>query len=177
MVCNNSIIGVDTQFPLNIRSRVGGMRHFDPTRQSEFQVLKILKIWIYVQRITPTKIYFVLVRPVVPDEITDGMNLAILFPRDLLQERDNVQLRVVNYILYGNGKDTPGISDTNTNTQLVCTCLVLNWNQGKKSSLSGRLVLPLLKYEQIIRLTKAYLATLGATVHGHYREIIYEGIP
>ncbi|KAL2894715.1 DNA-directed RNA polymerase subunit beta'' [Bienertia sinuspersici] len=70
-------------------------------------------------------------------KITDGINLATLFPRDLLQERDNVQLRVVNYILYGNGKATRGISDTNTNIQLVRTCLVLNWNQGKKSSSIG----------------------------------------
>nr|YP_010987183.1 RNA polymerase beta'' subunit [Krascheninnikovia ceratoides]WOL38654.1 RNA polymerase beta'' subunit [Krascheninnikovia ceratoides] len=92
-----------------------------------------LKNWIYVQRITPTKKkYFVLVRPVVPYEITDGINLATLFPQDLLQERDNVQLRVVNYILYGNGKATRGISDTSI--QLVRTCLVLNWNQDKKSS-------------------------------------------
>uniref|UniRef100_A0AAU7YSW8 DNA-directed RNA polymerase subunit beta'' n=1 Tax=Chenopodium sonorense TaxID=3020822 RepID=A0AAU7YSW8_9CARY len=92
-----------------------------------------LKNWIHVQRITPTKRkYFVLVRPVVPYEITDGINLATLFPQDLLQERDNVQLRVVNYILYGNGKVTRGISDTNI--QLVRTCLVLNWNQEKKGS-------------------------------------------
>nr|QBE86640.1 RNA polymerase beta' subunit [Froelichia latifolia] len=94
---------------------------------------KILKNWIYVQRITPTKKKdFVLVRPVVPYEITDGINLATLFPQDLLQERDNVQLRVVNYILYGNGKATREISDTSI--QLVRTCLVVNWNQDKKSS-------------------------------------------
>lgn len=94
---------------------------------------KNLKNWIYAQRITPTKKkYFVLVRPVVPYEITDGINLATLFPQDLLQERDNVQLRVVNYILYGNGKATQEISDTSI--QLVRTCLVLNWNQDKKSS-------------------------------------------
>nr|QDL00198.1 RpoC2 [Dysphania pumilio] len=94
---------------------------------------KILRNWIYVQRITPTKKkYFVLVRPVVPYELTDGIDLATLFPQDLLQERDNVQLRVVNYILYGNGKVTRGISDTRI--QLVRTCLVLNWNQDKKGS-------------------------------------------
>uniref|UniRef100_A0A1P8D768 DNA-directed RNA polymerase subunit beta'' n=2 Tax=Sambucus williamsii TaxID=180062 RepID=A0A1P8D768_9DIPS len=93
------------------------------------------KNWIYVQRITPTKKkYFVLVRPVVTYEITDGINLATLFPPDLLQERDNVQLRVINYILYGNGKPIRGISDTSI--QLVRTCLVLNWDQDKKSSSS-----------------------------------------
>nr|AQU64639.1 DNA-directed RNA polymerase beta'' subunit [Camptotheca acuminata] len=91
------------------------------------------KNWIYVQRITPTKKkYFVLVRPVVTYEIKDGINLATLFPPDLLQERDNVQLRVVNYILYGNGKPIRGISDTSI--QLVRTCLVLNWGQDKNSS-------------------------------------------
>nr|QHE65492.1 RNA polymerase beta'' subunit [Peganum harmala]QSX42965.1 RNA polymerase beta'' subunit [Peganum harmala]QWC55024.1 RNA polymerase beta'' subunit [Peganum nigellastrum] len=94
---------------------------------------KKLKKWIYVQRITPTKKkYFVLVRPVVTYEIADGINLATLFPQDLLREKDNMQLRVVNYILYGKGKPTRGISDTTI--QLVRTCLVLNWDQGKKSS-------------------------------------------
>nr|YP_009418958.1 DNA-directed RNA polymerase beta'' subunit [Barringtonia fusicarpa]YP_009419306.1 DNA-directed RNA polymerase beta'' subunit [Barringtonia racemosa]ASM45359.1 DNA-directed RNA polymerase beta'' subunit [Barringtonia fusicarpa]ASM45707.1 DNA-directed RNA polymerase beta'' subunit [Barringtonia racemosa] len=94
---------------------------------------KKLKNWIYVQRITPTKKkYFVLVRPVVTYEIRDGINLATLFSPDLLQERDNVQLQVINYILYGKGKPIRGISDTSI--QLVRTCLVLNWDQDKKSS-------------------------------------------
>nr|YP_010863727.1 RNA polymerase beta'' subunit [Ranunculus chinensis]WGS93665.1 RNA polymerase beta'' subunit [Ranunculus chinensis] len=94
---------------------------------------KKLKNGIYVQRITPTKKkYFVLVRPVVTYERADGINLAALFPQDPLQERDNVQLRVVNYILYGNGKPTRRIS--HTNIQLVRTCLVLNWDQDKKGS-------------------------------------------
>nr|YP_009160792.1 RNA polymerase beta' subunit [Haloxylon ammodendron]AGZ13341.1 RNA polymerase beta' subunit [Haloxylon ammodendron]WLF86888.1 RNA polymerase beta'' subunit [Haloxylon ammodendron] len=165
MVRNNSIIGVDTQITLNMRSRVGGVVRVERKKKKiELKILsgdihfpgetdkisrhsgilippsrtnskdsKNWKNWIYVQRITPTKKkYFVLVRPVVPYEITDGINLATLFPQDLLQERDNVQLRVVNYILYGNGKATRGISDTNI--QLVRTCLVLNWNQDKKSS-------------------------------------------
>nr|YP_010504662.1 RNA polymerase beta'' subunit [Chrysosplenium lectus-cochleae]UXE33379.1 RNA polymerase beta'' subunit [Chrysosplenium lectus-cochleae] len=97
---------------------------------------KKLKNWLYVQRITPTKKkYFVLVRPVVTYEIADGINLATLFPGDLLQERDNMKLRVVNYILYGNGKPIRGISDTSI--QLVRTCLVLNWDQEKKSSSEG----------------------------------------
>nr|YP_010939830.1 RNA polymerase beta'' subunit [Nothapodytes nimmoniana]WLG31388.1 RNA polymerase beta'' subunit [Nothapodytes nimmoniana] len=88
---------------------------------------------IYVHRITPSKKkYFVLVRPVVTYEIMDGINLATLFPRDLLQERDNVQLRVVNYILYGNGEPVRGIFDTSI--QLVRTCLVLNWDQDTKNS-------------------------------------------
>jgi DNA-directed RNA polymerase subunit beta' len=72
----------------------------------------------YVQK------YFVSVRP-----IADGINLATLFPQDLLQEKDNVQLRVVNYILYGT---FIGISQTSI--QLVRTCLVLNWDQEQKGS-------------------------------------------
>nr|QYK18716.1 RNA polymerase beta'' subunit [Stelis grandiflora] len=95
---------------------------------------KKFKNWIYVQRITPTKKkYFVLVRPVVTYEIADGINLATLFSQDLLQEKDNVQLRIVNYILYGNGKSIRGIS--HTSIQLVRACLVLTWDQEKKSSI------------------------------------------
>lgn len=86
------------------------------------------KNWIYVQRITSTKKkYFVLVRPVVTYEISDGLNLPTLFPPDFLQERDNMQLRVVNYIVYGNAKPIQGISDTSI--QLIRTCLILNWDQ------------------------------------------------
>ncbi|KAK6768872.1 hypothetical protein RDI58_031137 [Solanum bulbocastanum] len=167
MVRNNSIVGVDTQITLNLRSRVGGLvrverkkkrielkifsgdihfpgetdkisRHtgvlIPPgTGKRNSKEYKKVKNWIYVQRITPSKKrFFVLVRPVVTYEITDGINLGTLFPPDPLQERDNVQLRIVNYILYGNGKPIRGISDTSI--QLVRTCLVLNWNQDKKSS-------------------------------------------
>lgn len=169
MVRNNSIIRVDTQITLNIRSRVGGLVRVDRKKKRiELQIFsgdihfpgetdkisrhsgvlippgrgkqnpkesKKWKNWIYVQRITPSKKkYFVLVRPVVTYEIMDGITLATLFPPDLLQERDNVQLQVVNYILYGNGKPIRGISDTNI--QLVRTCLVLNWAQDKESSSS-----------------------------------------
>ncbi|KAL2224281.1 UNVERIFIED_CONTAM: DNA-directed RNA polymerase subunit beta [Sesamum indicum] len=255
MVRNNSIIGVDTQITLNIRSRVAGLvrverkkkrielkifsgdihfpgetdkisRHsgvlIPPgTGKQNCKESKKWKNWIYVQRITPSKKkYFVLVRPVVTYEITDGITLATLFPPDLLQERDNVQLRVVNYILYGNGKPIRGISDTNI--QLVRTCLVLNWDPDKKSSSSQEarasfveiranglirhfLRIDLVKstisyigkrndpsgsglfsdngsdctntnpFSSIIRSAKPYLATPGATVHGHYGEILYEG--
>nr|ASN66215.1 RNA polymerase beta' subunit [Lilium primulinum var. ochraceum] len=94
---------------------------------------KKLKDWIYVQRITPTKKkYFVSVRPVVTYEIADGINLATLFPQDLLREKDDVQLRIVNYILYEYGKSIRGIY--NTSIQLVRTCLVLNWDQKQNGS-------------------------------------------
>nr|YP_010382747.1 RNA polymerase beta'' subunit [Elsholtzia splendens]UED17294.1 RNA polymerase beta'' subunit [Elsholtzia splendens] len=169
MVRNNSLIGVDTQITLNIKSQVGGLVRVE--RKKKRIELKIFsgdihfpgetdkisrhsgvlippgagkqnskefkkwKNWIYVQRITPSKKkYFVLVRPVVTYEITDGITLGTLSSPDLLQERDNVKFRVVNYILYGNGKPSRGISDTNI--QLVRTCLVLNWDQDQKSSSS-----------------------------------------
>nr|YP_008964857.1 RNA polymerase beta'' subunit [Schwalbea americana]CDJ38609.1 RNA polymerase beta'' subunit [Schwalbea americana] len=169
MVRNNSLIGVDTQITLNIRSRVGGLVrveikkkriqlkifsgdiHFPGktdkiSRHSGLlippgtgkQTSKESKKWknlIDVQWITPSKKkYFVWIRPIITYEITDGIPLATLFPPDLLQERDDVQLQVVNYILYGNGKPIRRISDTNI--QLVRTCLVLNWDQDKKSSSS-----------------------------------------
>nr|YP_010504242.1 RNA polymerase beta'' subunit [Chrysosplenium glossophyllum]UXE32874.1 RNA polymerase beta'' subunit [Chrysosplenium glossophyllum] len=106
------------------------------TEKRNSKEYKKLKNWLYVQRITPTKKkYFVLVRPVVTYEIADGINLATIFPGDPLQERDNMKLRVVNYILYGNGKPIRGISDTSI--QLVRTCLVLNWDQDKKSYSAG----------------------------------------
>nr|YP_009731403.1 RNA polymerase beta' subunit [Corybas taliensis]QHN69918.1 RNA polymerase beta' subunit [Corybas taliensis] len=164
MVRNNSIIGVDTRLVLNIntRSRVGGLIRVERKKKSmELKIFsgdihfpgemdrisrhsgilippgmkkKKLKDWIYVQRITPAKKkYFVLVRPVVTYEIADGINLATLFSQDLLQEKDNVQLRIVNYILFGNGKSIRGIS--HTSIQLVRACLVLNWDQEKKSSI------------------------------------------
>nr|QFG71218.1 RNA polymerase subunit beta'' [Mammillaria zephyranthoides] len=168
MVRNNSIIGVDTQITLNIRSRVGGVVRVErkkkmielkifsgdiyfpgktdkisrprrssilmPRRKTNSKKSKNLTNGIYVQRISPTnkKKFFVLVRPVVTYQIRDGINLATLFPQDLFQERDNVQLRVINYTFYGKGKATWKISDTSI--QLVRTSLILNWNQDKKSS-------------------------------------------
>nr|AZP74193.1 RNA polymerase beta' subunit [Astelia pumila] len=115
-------------------SRHSGILIPPGTEKQNSKKSKKFKNWIYVQRITPTKKkYFVSVRPVVTYEIADGINLATLFPQDLLQEKDNVQLRVVNYILYGNGKSIRGIS--HTSIQLVRTCLVLNWDQEKNGSI------------------------------------------
>nr|YP_010605243.1 RNA polymerase beta'' subunit [Paphiopedilum wilhelminae]WAN80329.1 RNA polymerase beta'' subunit [Paphiopedilum wilhelminae] len=112
-------------------SRHGGILIPPGMENKNYKGSKKLKNWIYVQRITPIKKkYFVLVRPVVPYEISDGINLATLFPQDLLQEKDNVQLRIVNYILYGNSKSIRGIS--HTSIQLVRACLVLNWDQEKR---------------------------------------------
>nr|YP_010127293.1 RNA polymerase beta'' subunit [Procris crenata]QPO90488.1 RNA polymerase beta'' subunit [Procris crenata] len=94
---------------------------------------KKFKNWTYVQWIPPTKKKdFVLVRPVIIYEIADGINLETLFPQDSLQEKESLKLRVVSYILYGNGKPIWGVSGTSI--QLVRTCLVLTRNQDNKSS-------------------------------------------
>ena len=96
---------------------------------------KKVKNWLYVQRITPSrKKYFVLVRPVIIYEIAGGINLETLFYSDLLQEKENLKLQVVNYILYGYGNDKSIREISDTRIQLVRTCLVLNWDQEKKSS-------------------------------------------
>nr|YP_010407223.1 RNA polymerase beta'' subunit [Spiranthes sinensis]URF20112.1 RNA polymerase beta'' subunit [Spiranthes sinensis] len=130
------IFSGDIHFPgdMDKISRHSGILIPPGMEKTNYKVSKKLKNWIYVQRITPTKKrYFVLVRPVVTYKIADGINLATLLSQDLLQEKDNVQLRIVNYILYGNGKSIRGIS--NTSLQLVRACLVLNWDQEKKGSI------------------------------------------
>lgn len=129
------IFSGDIHFPVEMDKifRHSGILIPPGTGKKKFKESKKLKNWIYVQWITPTKKKnFVLVRPVIIYEIADGINLETLFPRDPLQESDNLELRVVNYILYGNGKPIRGISGTSI--QLVRTCLVLNWDQDKKTS-------------------------------------------
>nr|YP_010924665.1 RNA polymerase beta'' subunit [Hyaloseris cinerea]WKB11424.1 RNA polymerase beta'' subunit [Hyaloseris cinerea] len=133
------IFSGDIHFPgeTNKVSRHSGVLIPPGVGKQNSKEYKKWKNWLYIQRMklprkwyeNATK-YFVLVRPVVTYEKTDGINLGRLFPPDILQERDNVQLRVVNYILYYN--PILGISDTSI--QLVRTCLVLNWDQDKKSS-------------------------------------------
>nr|YP_010407642.1 RNA polymerase beta'' subunit [Allium triquetrum]URF20523.1 RNA polymerase beta'' subunit [Allium triquetrum]UZP47117.1 RNA polymerase beta'' subunit [Allium triquetrum] len=130
------IFSGDIHFPGEIDkiSRHSGILIPLGIKKKNYKESKIWKNWIYAQRITPIKQkYFVLVRPVITYEITDGINLAKLFTQDLLQEKDNVQLRIVNYILYGNGKSIRGIF--HTSIQLVRTCLVLNWEQEKNGSI------------------------------------------
>lgn len=103
--------------------------------KKNFKVSKKLQNWIYVQQIRQKKKkYFILVRPVITYEIMDCINFTIPFPPDILQERDNVQLQVVNYIRYGNVKPIRVIVISDTSIQLVRTCLVLNWDQEKKNS-------------------------------------------
>nr|YP_009422649.1 RNA polymerase beta'' subunit [Burmeistera resupinata]AQS80990.1 RNA polymerase beta'' subunit [Burmeistera resupinata] len=166
LVRNNSIIRGDTPITLKTRSRVGGLVRVERKKKRiELRIFsgeihfpgktarisqhsgvlipprtgkrnsKENKKWLYIQRLTLNKRnYFVLVRPVITYEITDGINLVRLLPPDILQERDNVQLHIVNYIFYGNG--TLIRTSSETGIQLVRTCLVLNWDQDKKSSSS-----------------------------------------
>nr|QYB20415.1 RNA polymerase beta'' subunit [Adenophora racemosa] len=156
MVRHNSIIGVDTQITLKTRSRLGGLVQVERKKKRIFlrifsgdihfpgktdkisphsKEYKNLKNGLYIQRLRLTKkTSFVLIRPVVTYEITGGSNLVRPLHTDLLQEKDNVQLQIVNYIFYANGNRIRVISTTNS--QLVRTCLVLNWDQDKKSSSS-----------------------------------------
>nr|QOS47547.1 RNA polymerase beta'' subunit [Ulmus parvifolia]UDY71265.1 RNA polymerase beta'' subunit [Ulmus parvifolia] len=129
------IFSGDIHFPIDMDKifRPSGILIPPERVKKKMNESKKLTNGIYVQWIPPTKKkYFVFVRPVIIYEIANGINLETLFPQDPLQERDNLELRVLNYILYGNGKPIRGISGTSI--QLVRTCLVLNWDQDKKSS-------------------------------------------
>nr|YP_010243853.1 RNA polymerase beta'' subunit [Brachypodium pinnatum]QTJ26998.1 RNA polymerase beta'' subunit [Brachypodium pinnatum] len=172
-VCDNSIIGVDTQLTKNTRSRLGGLVrvkrkkshtelkifsgdiHFPeeadkilggclipPERQKkDSKESKKRKNWVYVQRkkiIKSKEKYFVSVRPAVTYEMDGGINLATLFPQDLLQEEDNLQLRLVNFISHENSKLTQRIYQTTS--QFVRTCLVVNWEQEEKEEVGASLV-------------------------------------
>ena len=161
-VRNNSIIGVNTWLTLNKRSRMGGLVQVEKTkkyielkifsgdfhfpdkisrqsdilipRETEKKKFKKSKDWIYVQGITPiNKKYFVSIRPVITYEIPDEIDLATLFPQDLVQEKDNLQFRIVNYFRYRNSKSIRIICLKTI--QLVRTCLVLNWDQKQNSSI------------------------------------------
>ena len=131
------IFSVDIHFPgaAYKKYRHRGILIPPGTVTTNSKKLKKLQNWIYVQRITRTKkTFFVLVRPVILSEIVDGINLEPLFPQDVLQEKDNLKFKVVNYMLYGNdnGKLIRGIFDTSI--QLVRTCLMFNWDHDKKAS-------------------------------------------
>nr|YP_009975416.1 RNA polymerase beta'' subunit [Drypetes lateriflora]QNK04757.1 RNA polymerase beta'' subunit [Drypetes lateriflora] len=127
------IFSGDIHFPGETDKIESGIKIPRGTVKTNSKESKKVQNWIHVQRITPTEEKsFVLVRPVIIYEIADGINLETLFSQDLLQEKDNLKLRVVNYIIYGNGNPIRGIYGTSI--QLVRTCLVLNWDQYKKIS-------------------------------------------
>lgn len=105
---------------------------FPGTRKKDSQESKSE---IYVQRIIPTtltntkKIDFVLVRPIMTYQRVNKTLFTTPFAQDLLQERDNVQLRVVNDALYGFGEQIPRIYYTYIPyIPLVRASVVLNWH-------------------------------------------------
>nr|YP_009138248.1 RNA polymerase beta' subunit [Erodium chrysanthum]ACH47337.1 RNA polymerase beta subunit [Erodium chrysanthum]AIA81381.1 RNA polymerase beta' subunit [Erodium chrysanthum] len=101
-------------------------------RKGDSKESKKWKNGISVQRIPLSKkSSFVLLRPVVTYERADGIKLTRLFPQDLLEEIDNIQLQVVNYIRYADGSLIQDIYDTSI--QFVRTCLFLNWAQEESS--------------------------------------------
>ncbi|CAN1863598.1 DNA-directed RNA polymerase subunit beta'' [Linum perenne] len=136
------IFSVDIHFPgatykkkKKKKSRHCGILIPPGTVTTNSKKFKKLENWIYVQRIPRTKKnFFVLVRPVILSEIAGGINFEPPFPQDVLQEKDNLKLKVVNYMLYGNdnGKLIRGIFDTSI--QLVRTCLMFNWEHDKRAS-------------------------------------------
>nr|YP_010214596.1 RNA polymerase beta' subunit [Loranthus tanakae]UBN08450.1 RNA polymerase beta' subunit [Loranthus tanakae] len=112
------------------------VRHSDilisprPVKTNSKEFKKKQKNLVYVQQITLTKKKsFVLVRPIVISETAECISLTTLFPQDVLQEVDNVQLQVVNSIL---GKPIILGGFSGISIKLFRTCLVLNWNQDKK---------------------------------------------
>nr|YP_009144312.1 RNA polymerase beta' subunit [Carex siderosticta]AKJ25288.1 RNA polymerase beta' subunit [Carex siderosticta] len=127
------IFSGDIHFPDKI-SRQSDILIPRETEKKNLKKFKKSKDWIYVQGITPIKKkYFVSIRPVITYEIPDEIDLATLFAQDLVQEKDNLQFRIVNYFLYGDSKSIRIICLKNI--QLVRTCLVLNWDQKQNSSI------------------------------------------
>nr|YP_009156366.1 RNA polymerase beta'' subunit [Brachyelytrum aristosum]AJV89271.1 RNA polymerase beta'' subunit [Brachyelytrum aristosum] len=146
------IFSGDIHFPEEVDKILGGS--LIPTerekKDSKDKESKKRKNWVYVQRkkiLKSKEKYFLSVRPAVAYEMDEGRNLATLFPQDLLQEEDNLQLRLVNFISHENSKLTQRIY--HTNSQFVRTCLVVNWEQEKKEE--GRASLVEVRANYLIR--------------------------
>nr|YP_009156451.1 RNA polymerase beta '' subunit [Briza maxima]AJV89358.1 RNA polymerase beta '' subunit [Briza maxima] len=135
------IFSGDIHFPEEADNVLGGCLIPPERKKKDFKESKKRKNWVYVQRkkiIMSKEKYFVFVRPAVAYEMDEGRNLATLFPQDLLQEEDNLQLRLVNFISHENSKLTQRIY--HTNSQFVRTCLVVNWEQEEKEKAGASLV-------------------------------------
>nr|YP_009246182.1 RNA polymerase beta' subunit [Hilaria rigida]AMB36079.1 RNA polymerase beta' subunit [Hilaria rigida] len=135
------IFSGDIHFPEEA-DKILGASLIPPEREKkDSKNSKKRKNWVYVQRkkiLKSKEKYFVSVRPAVAYEMDEGRNLARLFPQDLLQEEDNLQLRLVNFISHENSKLTQRFY--HTNTQFVRTCLVVNWEQEEKEGARASLV-------------------------------------
>nr|YP_003587660.1 RNA polymerase beta'' subunit [Anomochloa marantoidea]ACT15398.1 RNA polymerase beta'' subunit [Anomochloa marantoidea] len=149
------IFSGDIHFPEEADKILGDILPPPEREKKDSKGSKKRKNWTYIQRKKFIKDdeeeYFVSVRPAVAYEKGKEPNLATLFPRDLLQERDNLQLRVVNFISHENSKLTQRIYHSHenskftqrishTNSQFVRTCLVVNWKQEEKEEVHASLV-------------------------------------
>nr|YP_009928493.1 RNA polymerase beta'' subunit [Bonia saxatilis]QJW31211.1 RNA polymerase beta'' subunit [Bonia saxatilis] len=135
------IFSGDIHFPEEADKILGGSLIPPEREKKDSKESKKRKNWVYVQRkkiLKSKEKYFVSVRPAVAYEMDEGRNLATLFPQDLLQEEDNLQLRLVNFISHENSKLTQRIY--HTNSQFVRTCLVVNWEQEEKEEARASLV-------------------------------------
>nr|YP_009157979.1 RNA polymerase beta' subunit [Pariana campestris]AKH04675.1 RNA polymerase beta' subunit [Pariana campestris] len=135
------IFSGDIHFPEEADKILGGSLIPPEREKKDSKESKKRKNWVYVQRkkiLKSKEKYFVSVRPAVAYEMNEGRNLATLFPQDLLQEKDNLQLRLVRFISHENSKLTQRIF--HTNSQFVRTCLVVNWEQEEKGEARASLV-------------------------------------
>jgi len=135
------IFSGDIYFPEEVDKILGGSLIPPEREKKDFKESKKIKNWVYVQRkkiLKSKEKFFVLVRPAVAYEMDEGRNLATLFPQDLLQEEDNLELRLANFISHENSKLTQRIY--HTNSQFVRTCLVVNWEQEEKEGARASLV-------------------------------------
>nr|YP_009451930.1 RpoC2 [Phyllorachis sagittata]ARQ28244.1 RpoC2 [Phyllorachis sagittata] len=135
------IFSGDIHFPEEADKILGGSLIPPEREKKDSKESKKRKNWVYVQRkkiLKSKEKYFVSVRPAVAYDMDEGRNLATLFPQDLLQEEDNLQLRLVNFISHENSKLTQRIY--HTNSQFVRTCLVVNWEQEEKEEARASLV-------------------------------------
>nr|AIQ79192.1 RNA polymerase beta' subunit [Chaetobromus involucratus subsp. dregeanus] len=135
------IFSGDIYFPEEVDKILGGSLIPPEREKKDSKESKKRKNWVYVQRkriLKSKEKFFVLVRPAVAYEMDEGRNLATLFPQDLLQEEDNLQLRLANFISHENSKLTQRIY--HTNSQFVRTCLVVNWEQEEKEGARASLV-------------------------------------
>nr|YP_009452439.1 RNA polymerase beta' subunit [Stenotaphrum secundatum]ARQ28753.1 RNA polymerase beta' subunit [Stenotaphrum secundatum] len=135
------IFSGDIYFPEEADKILGGSLIPPEREKKDSKESKKRKNWVYVQRkkiLKSKEKYFVSVRPAVAYQMDEGRNLETLFPQNLLQEEDNLQLRLVNFISHENSKLTQRIY--HTNSQFVRTCLVVNWEQEEKEGARASLV-------------------------------------
>nr|YP_009451677.1 RNA polymerase beta'' subunit [Nardus stricta]ARQ27991.1 RNA polymerase beta'' subunit [Nardus stricta] len=135
------IFSGDIHFPEAADKILGGSLIPPEGEKKTSKESKKRKNWVYVQRkkiLKSKEKYFILIRPAVAYQMDEGRNLTTLFPQDVLQEEDNLQLRLVNFISHENSKLTQRIY--HTTSQFVRTCLVVNWEQEEKEQARVSLV-------------------------------------